>query len=504
MNKKSNDGIFETLVEYLEIIFKLVMVIGLALLKHCIYSKQVVNEKYTGRVNGTLPYIKNHYKQIKTWLILFLTPIPFINFLLYYNYKYFSIIGVLIPFLILGILQKRENTKRIEKQEEKQEEKNIYNTMFAKIGFKDKAANFPEFIFLEEKDEKNTYCFSSNIAVSTWKEKKKDIETVLNTNIIDIRQYENKQLIYLDTTDKQIPDFIKWNNDYLLDDLKINLGVTALDTVIVDLENYTSGIVSGSIGSGKSVTLMSLVLQLLLKRQYKDIALEINMFDGKGGLDWFWFENYLNNFDTDIEYFIDTLNRVFAEYERRKLLFAKKAQKLSVWNEKFPDKKLPEIFVIIDEISVITDTQGMQKEDKIIRQQATKILSDLARLGRATGIHILIGIQVPNMVTVPGQLKNVLDLRISGFLKDTTASNIILNNNLACTIPHVKGRMVLDTLEYQSYYVESNKNVFKGIDKLNKTVVEENKSDKTIDFNQKKKESKKDKEIEADIDLTNC
>jgi len=355
-----------------------------------------------------------------------------------------------------------------------------------------------------EATSNETIVFKSNLSLNSWIDNKNNLETVFNTNIIEFKQFEDKQLITLETTKKEIPGFISWNNDYLLPELKINLGMTALNNVTIDLESYTSGIIAGSIGSGKSVTLMSLTYQLLLKKQYRLHDIEINLFDGKGGLDWYYFEDYINSFDTDIENFRDTLYKIEKEYERRKLLFAKKAQKLSIWNKKYPSQKLPDIFIIIDEISVITDIQGMETEDKKIRQKITKILADLARLGRAVGIHVIIGIQVPNMTTVPGQLKNVLDMRISGFLKDSTASNIILNNALASKLSHIKGRMILDTLEYLSYFLDvESETIFDCINKLNNTTIDTN---KTIDLSKKRKQAiKRDSKdnVIADIDLTN-
>ena len=289
----------------------------------------------------------------------------------------------------------------------------------------------------------------------------------------------------------------------MLDGLDISLGQTALKDVTINLEKYTSGIIAGSVGSGKSVSLMSLVYQLLLKRQFKDIPIEINLFDGKGGLDWYYFEDYLNTFDTEIDNFSKTLDSIYKEYEKRKGLFAKKAQKLSIWNSKFPDKKLPDIFIVIDEISIITDVQGMEKDDKAIRQTITRKLADLARLGRAMGIHIIIGIQVPNMQTVPGQLKNVLDMRISGFLKDESASKIILGNLLASRLKHIKGRMILDTLEYQSYFLDvETETIFNCLDEVSKPDID---TSKTINLEKRKKKSTKNDSnitIEADVDLT--
>jgi len=398
-----------------------------------------------------------------------------------------------------------ERLKKVMESKEKARNSNIltelaFEKAFEIIGFKDKLNNYP--IFQESKldGDKETLIFKSNIALNDWISKKDEIETVLNTNVISINQFDNKQIVSLETTKKNIPDFITWNDDYLLDGLKINLGVTALENIIIDMENYTSGIIAGSVGSGKSVSIIGILIQLLLKKQKLNIPVEFVLFDGKGGLDLEVFSKY-GQFTTEIDEFKEMLNVIWEEYQRRKEVLRGNAQKLSEYNKKFPDKKLPDIFIVIDELSVITETQGLQGEEKTTRQSITKMLADLARLGRALGIHILLGIQVPNMQSCPGFLKNVLDMRISGFLFDESASKIILNNNMASRMEHVKGRMIFGNVKYQAYYFSLDL-----LDNIKPSPKKEIDTSKMIDISKKrKKEPKRDKNnnVIADIDLSN-
>lgn len=382
-----------------------------------------------------------------------------------------------------------------------------FENYFKQINFKDKLGNYPRFIGLETDGEKETFTFKSYIPTNDWISKKETLENIFNTNIIDIQQGEDKQIAILETTKKNIPDFIPWSNEYLLEGLNINLGQTALNNIIVDLEAYTSGIISGSVGSGKSVTLIGILIQLLLKKQLLDIPIKFILFDGKGGLDLQDFEKF-GQFTTEIEEFSDMLEDVWNEYQTRKnILRAAKCQKLSEYNSKKPDKRMEDIFIIIDELSVLTEVQGLKGVDKEIRQVITKKLADLARLGRALGIHILLGIQVPNHESCPGFLKNVLDLRISGFLFDESASKIILNNTLASKMEHVKGRMIKDVTKYQAYFFSLD--LLKTIKTVKISEIENNKKTKTaktIELSEKRKNTaKKDKDntIEADIDLSN-
>jgi len=210
------------------------------------------------------------------------------------------------------------------------------------------------------------------------------------------------------------------------------------------------------------------------------------------------FKKYIS-YTANIDEFRGQLEQIASMYEERKKLFAGvDVEKIAEYNKKQSkySSKIPEIFVIIDEISIITDKSGLDKNEKAIADRMTRILSDLARLGRAAGIHVIIGIQVPNMQTVPGQLKNVIDMRVSGYLKDESASNIVLNNSLASKLPHIKGRMILDTLEYQSYYFDKNIDYLKDIQAIEKPIAYVASKRKNI------VKTDKDNKIIADIDLT--
>ncbi len=408
-----------------------------------------------------------------------------------------------------------ERLKRVVEAKERARESNVLKELefieaFKVIGFKDSIGKYPELVSIEVIEKLEKLVFKSNINLTMWKNNIEKIETAINTNIIDIKQdKQDKQIVILDTTKENIPELINWDNKLLLDGLLFNLGRTALNQITVDMEHYTSGIIGGSVGSGKSVTIQGIIIQLILKNALKKCKNEIYLFDGKDMGDYNRFKKYLS-YTADINEFKEQLEDITQEYNSRKKLFNNAdVEKIAEYNKKksnFKDK-IPEIFILIDEISIITDKSGLDKESKITADKMTRILADMARLGRAAGIHVIIGIQVPNMQTVPGQLKNVIDMRVSGFLKDESASNIVLNNNLASKLPHIKGRMIFDTIQYQSYLFDKNIDYFAGLDI---TEIEQRKNTtndtKTIDLSKKRKQAiKRDSKdnVIADIDLTN-
>ena len=104
------------------------------------------------------------------------------------------------------------------------------------------------------------------------------------------------------------------------------------------------------------------------------------------------------------------------------------------------------------------DKKGVAKEEREIYEKIEGRLSTLARLSRATGINLFMGVQRPDANVLTGQIKNNIPVRISGRFADKTASEIVLGNTDAVNLPDIKGRFLYkvgnETIEFQSFYFD--------------------------------------------------
>ena len=71
-------------------------------------------------------------------------------------------------------------------------------------------------------------------------------------------------------------------------------------------------------------------------------------------------------------------------------------------------------------------------------QQLNGCLSSLARLSRATGINLCVGVQRPDANVLTGQIKNNIPVRICGRFADKPASEIVLGTTDAVFLPDIK------------------------------------------------------------------
>ena len=149
------------------------------------------------------------------------------------------------------------------------------------------------------------------------------------------------------------------------------------------------------------------------------------------------------------------------ENQKRLALFRKlKVKNLPEYNQK-TGKNLCRIGVFCEEIAEMLDKKGISKEEKPIYEALERHISSLARLSRATGINLFLGVQRPDANVLTGQIKNNIVVRICGRFADKSASEIVLNSTAAVDLPDIKGRFLYlkgnELMEFQAYYFDDEK-----------------------------------------------
>lgn len=284
------------------------------------------------------------------------------------------------------------------------------------------------------------------------------IEAALNVNIVKIIEGSNKRriLLHVVSADYGLPDFIEWNDSYLIDDdSTLILGKSQLGLENVDLSKIPHILLGGSTSSGKSILLKVLLVQSLKKNAIVSIA------DFKGGVDFpkVWHDKCKMCFNEDT--LLALLTELTDELERRKRLFRETGcANISDYNKQSTVPLQRHIFAC-DEVAEVLDKTGLSKEQKERIGLIENRLSIIARQGRAFGIHLMLATQRPDANILSGQIRNNIDCRVCG-RADTILSQIILDNTTAAEqIPKDKaGRFILhDGTVFQGFWVDES-NIF--------------------------------------------
>lgn len=194
--------------------------------------------------------------------------------------------------------------------------------------------------------------------------------------------------------------------------------------VIANLKEMPHLLIAGATGSGKSVCINTIITSLLYKASPDEVKLilidpkvvELGNYNGISHL--------LVPVVTDPKKAAAALNWAVNEMTQRYKFFAEESVKdLDSYNELMranqePDKVLPKIVIIIDELADLMMVAPSQVEESICR---------LAQLARAAGMHLIVATQRPSVDVVTGLIKANIPSRIAFSVSSQVDSRTILD-----------------------------------------------------------------------------
>jgi S-DNA-T family DNA segregation ATPase FtsK/SpoIIIE len=194
-------------------------------------------------------------------------------------------------------------------------------------------------------------------------------------------------------------------------------------SIIADLGSMPHLLIAGATGSGKSVCINAIIACLLFSNSPDDLRLimvdpkrvELVNFNGIPQL--------LGPVVVNMDEVVACLRWLVREMDNRFSLFAKhKVRNIDAYNEKMEksngDNTMPYIVALIDELADLMLAAPDVTE---------KLLTRLAQLARATGIHLVIATQRPSVDVVTGLIKANFPSRISFAVTSSVDSRVVLD-----------------------------------------------------------------------------
>lgn len=329
-----------------------------------------------------------------------------------------------------------------------------YEKLFESIHFVSTDNFFPRYIETTISENMKIITFYCNIPLSVWLKKQDLLESAFNDRFHEIKDRPNdNRMIDIYILTKELASMIPWNDSFISNGDVLNIGEGYLGTVGMNLIRQPHAFIAGETGSGKSIILQCMIYQALVKNY------EVKLIDFKRGVSFSCFSGLI-----DIVIELEQANILFAELikevnNRLDLFVAENVQDIKSYNQKMrktSGKGLKRIMVVVDELAELVDCGGgVDKEEKAIIQAINKNLRTLARIARASGVHLLLGVQRPDSSIIDGQIKSNIPFRVCGRFADPQPSIIVLGDKRAVELPNIPGRFIADGQEIQSYYFKA-------------------------------------------------
>jgi len=193
--------------------------------------------------------------------------------------------------------------------------------------------------------------------------------------------------------------------------------------VIYDLAEMPHLLIAGATGSGKSVCMNTFLISLLYQNAPHELKfilidpkrVELSLYDG--------IPHLLTPVITESEKALKALRWVVAEMGRRLARFSEAGcRNLQEFNEKQTDetKQMPRIVVVIDELADLMMRQ--------FRRDTEMMITRVAQIARATGIHLIIATQRPSVDVITGIIKANIPARIAFRTVSSIDSRTILDS----------------------------------------------------------------------------
>lgn len=271
---------------------------------------------------------------------------------------------------------------------------------------------------------------AAGVRVSQVKNFAEDISLTLASPVLDIRPVPNKSVVGIYIKNKvretvTLREMLE-NSEYNSEDNEISIAIgkdITGNSVYRSIDKLFSLLVSGTTGSGKSVCLNSMIVNLLYSSTPQQVKLLLIDTDNCGFSIFNGIPHLLVPIISDARFAAGALEWISEEITQRYNLFAKTgARDICEYNDKIykdeTSNTLPRYIIFIDDISNLLTGAASGIEKSILK---------IVQVGHACGVHIVITAQRPSIKILSGIIKANIPNRIAFTLPSKTDSRTVID-----------------------------------------------------------------------------
>jgi DNA segregation ATPase FtsK/SpoIIIE, S-DNA-T family len=325
----------------------------------------------------------------------------------------------------------------------KQKEERVIDKVFRnlKVGaVEGKEFVYPKLVATEQKD----YCvrYVYRVPLGIPKKALEPVEEILAATLDRPVEVTFKKWLYIDVSNNDIPEKVLYSDAPSKEGWVVPLGLNEKGWHFHDFDKTPHCTISGTTRFGKTVMLKNM-MTYLIEHHPEDV--EFLILDMKGGLE---FGRYRN-----LKQVIEVSSNPFEAFEALRIVQTFMEQRMrefrqNGWSNIVDTPITKRLFIIVDEGAQLAPDKFMSKEEKEMLGACQYILSEIARIGGGLGIRLIFCTQYPTSDTLPRQIKQNSDLKITFRLPAGYASMVAIDDYGAEELPSdIPGRAIIKTHE---------------------------------------------------------
>lgn len=347
--------------------------------------------------------------------------------------NFLSVSIALSPWVLWGFLQNKLRRSLNEKL------KFVFESIRATTGI----GLTPEYVFDEPLDSnsRKLRIWANGLSIDVLRSNKNKLEDGLGLSISKIAWADDfKKMMDVVYTFGALPDFYVPEKLFRFKNFQFPIGQTSTGEILTSLLDIPHFLIGGETGTGKS-TFIRMVIEVLLMNN-EDI--EIYFFDFKGGIEaQSIFEDARFHIVTDYAEAFRVITEINTTLDERGRNLAGVARNIDVYNkkQKSKEKRLKRILVVIDEVSEISPRFKMPYKNEMT--SISNGINRIARLGRALGIHLMVGTQKPDAKNLDPTIKANLGGILCFAMTHPSQSMVVLGDGRASDLnAEIRGRAI--------------------------------------------------------------
>ncbi|WP_199426568.1 FtsK/SpoIIIE domain-containing protein [Thermaerobacillus caldiproteolyticus] len=299
---------------------------------------------------------------------------------------------------------------------------------------------YPKLIKKEQHDNFDRYTY--RVPVGLPSKVLEPLQEIISATLDAPVEIKFKKWLYVDVFRSTIPDFVRYEDAPDQKGWVVPLGKNEKGWGFHDFDKTPHCTIAGTTRFGKTVMLKNMMTYLI---EHHPDNVEFLILDMKGGLE---FGRY-----RQLRQVVEVASDPFEAYEALQEVQQFMAQRMIEFHEKgwsnIVHTPLKErLFVIVDEGAQLTPEKHMDKIMRGTLAACQHILGEIARIGGALGVRLIFCTQYPTSDTLPRQIKQNADLKITFRLPAGYASMVAIDDYGAEKLPSdIKGRAIIKTHE---------------------------------------------------------